>query len=124
MNWSKRYADPIAFQFIENYKAADGTLPLVQLSAKWEEIFSRAFDGKAGEAPVGSLTADDYRRLGEEIQEALNKAALTGAYAAVAVPGRRRRFVRDVLKSRGIKNPVVAFEEVGAGSRPSMLAVA
>jgi flagellar biosynthesis protein FlhA len=113
----------LAFQFVDNYRAPDGTLPLVQLSPNWDKLLSERLDGAGGEAP-GTLSADEYKRLGDEVQEALNKAAIGGAYAAVAVAGRRRRLLRDVLKSRGIKNPVIAFEEIVPGSRPSMLAVA
>lgn len=112
----------IAFQFIEAYRGSDGTLPLVQLSPKWEQIFAEKLE-PAGDGR-SALTADEFKRLADEVQEALNKAALTGNYAAVAVAGRRRRFVRDVLKSRGIKNPVIAFEEIVPGSRPAMLAIA
>ncbi|MEM6650399.1 MAG: FHIPEP family type III secretion protein, partial [Pseudomonadota bacterium] len=114
----------ISFQFIENYQAGDGTLPLVQLAPKWDAIFKARFEGSGEEAPTGSLSAEEFKSLGDEVQEALNKAAISGAYAAIAVASKRRRFVRDVLKSRGIKNPVIAFEEIVPGSRPSMLAVA
>ncbi|MEM9988363.1 MAG: FHIPEP family type III secretion protein, partial [Pseudomonadota bacterium] len=107
-----------------NYQAGDGTLPLVQLAPKWDAIFKARFEGSGEEAPTGSLSAEEFKSLGDEVQEALNKAAISGAYAAIAVASKRRRFVRDVLKSRGIKNPVIAFEEIVPGSRPSMLAVA
>ncbi len=114
----------IAFQFIASYKSADGTLPMVQLSPKWDATFAQRLDGDGEGGQRGTLTADEFKALGDEVQEALNKAAMTGNYAVVAVPSRRRRLVRDVLRSRGIKNPVVAFEEIGPGSRPTMLAVA
>ncbi|MBB4659645.1 flagellar biosynthesis protein FlhA [Parvularcula dongshanensis] len=109
----------IAFTFIEGYRAPDGSLPLVQLSPRWEETFKERLTPEGG-----ALTAADVKGLGEDIQTALNKAAAGGAYAAVAVTARRRRIVRDVLRSRGLKNPVLAFEEIGPGSKPAMLAVA
>ncbi|WP_238319306.1 FHIPEP family type III secretion protein [Parvularcula oceani] len=107
----------LAFQFVQTYRGADGTLPLIQLSDKWDAVFPQGEEGQG-------LTAEDVKTLGDQVQEALNKAAATGAYAAVAVTGRRRRIVRDILRSRGIKNPVIAFEEIVPGSRPAMLAVA
>ncbi|MEM9422555.1 MAG: FHIPEP family type III secretion protein, partial [Pseudomonadota bacterium] len=113
----------ISFQFIEGYQSADGSLPLVQLSPKWDATFAERMDGTA-EQPGGTLSGEELKNLGDEVQEALNKAALTGAYACVVVPSRRRRFVRDVMRSRGMQNPVIAFEEINPGNRPSMLAVA
>lgn len=112
----------IAFQFIEGYQSADGTLPIVQLGNRWDKLFSERLDHP--DTGTGALTADDYKTLGDEVQEALNKAALSGSYAVIAVPARRRQLVRDVLRSRGIKNPVIAFEEIIPGTRPAMLAVA
>ena len=113
----------LSFQFIEGYQAADGSLPLVQLSPKWDQTFADRMDAPP-DKPGGTLTGEELNQLGDEIQEALNKAALTGAYACVVVPSRRRRFVRDVIRSRGLQNPVIAFEEINPGNRPSMLAVA
>ncbi|WOI52675.1 flagellar biosynthesis protein FlhA [Parvularcula sp. LCG005] len=114
----------VSFLFIDDYKADDGTLPLVQMSPKWDEVFSRKLEQVDGGKTPAPMDAKDLKELGDDLQEALNKAAISGAYAAVAVPGRRRRIVRDVLRSRGIKNPVIAFEEIVPGTRPAMLAVA
>lgn len=113
----------MSFQFIEAYQGGDGTLPLIQLSPKWDQVFAERMEANTDNA-VGTLTTEEFKRLGDEVQEALNKAALSGAYASVVVSSRRRRFVRDVLRSRGIKNPVIAFEEIVPGSKPAMLAVA
>lgn len=114
----------ISFQFLQGYKSEDGTLPLVQLSPKWDELIKERMTPKGeGDLP-SNLTAEEFKKLGDEVQEALNKAAIAGHYAAVAVSAARRRIVRDVLRSRGINNPVIAFEEIVPGSRPAMLAVA
>ncbi len=113
----------LSFQFIESYQAGDGSLPLIQLSPKWDTTFAERMDATP-DKPGGTLTGEELKQLGDEIQEALNKAALTGAYACIVVSSRRRRFVRDVVRSRGLQNPVIAFEEINPGNRPSMLAVA
>ncbi|MEM9234328.1 MAG: FHIPEP family type III secretion protein, partial [Pseudomonadota bacterium] len=114
----------MSFQFLEGYRGHDGSLPLVQLSPKWDELLKERLAPQGDSNLPSNLTADEFKKLGDEVQEALNKAALSGHYAAVAVSSQRRRFVRDVLRSRGINNPVIAFEEIVPGSKPAMLAVA
>ncbi|ADM09649.1 flagellar biosynthesis protein FlhA [Parvularcula bermudensis HTCC2503] len=113
----------LAFQFIEEYKSPDGTLPVVQLGQTWDKLLADRLRPDPDNGGTGALSADEYKRLGDDVQEALNKAAMAGAYAAIAVTGRRRRFVRDVVSARAIKNPVIAFEEIGSGARPAILAV-
>ena len=114
----------LSFQFLENYRAHDGTLPLIQLSPKWDQLMKERLEPQGEAGLPANLTADEFKQLGDEVQEALNKAARAGHYAAVAVSSKRRRFVRDVLRSRGINNPVIAFEEIVPGTKPAMLAVA
>ena len=112
----------IAFQLVESARAGDGTLPLIKVSPRWEQRLASV--DAVGDAPAQPLSADEIKSFGDDVQAALNKAASGGAYAVVAVPARRRRLVRDLLTARGIKNPVLSFEEIGPGSRPAMLAVA
>ena len=44
---------------------------------------------------------------------------LAGRYPAVLTSTRRRRFVHTVLSAKGIRNPVLSFEEIGTRSRPA-----
>ena len=37
---------------------------------------------------------------------------------------KRRRFLHTVLTAKGIRNPVLSFEEVGSNVRPAVLGMA
>jgi flagellar biosynthesis protein FlhA len=54
----------------------------------------------------------------------LNETAQKGIVAAVATTSKRRRFLQTVLASKGIRNAVVAYEEISAKSKPYIIGVA
>jgi flagellar biosynthesis protein FlhA len=51
----------------------------------------------------------------------LNTTTEQGVFAAVVTSTRRRRYLRTILKSRGIMNPVLSFEEIGLEARPALV---
>ena len=53
--------------------------------------------------------------------ERIAKASESGIYPAVVTSTRRRRFLRTVLTAKGVPNPVLSFEEIGAEARPSIV---
>jgi flagellar biosynthesis protein FlhA len=53
----------------------------------------------------------------------LNEAARKGVIAAVATTSRRRRFLQTVLVSKGIRNAVLAYEEINAKTKPYIIGV-
>ena len=63
-------------------------------------------------------------RLAKAVGEKIAAAAEKGTYPAVVTSSLRRRFLRTVLLSRGILNPVLSFEEVGLEAKPALVGVA
>ena len=107
-------------QITAELRRPDGTIPLVQLSPAWEEQFERYGIGAPGHADV-ALPPDAGRKLRQGIAETMAQAAEGGAYPALVTSARRRRFLHNVLREAGLANPVVSYEEVGPGARPSMV---
>jgi flagellar biosynthesis protein FlhA len=42
----------------------------------------------------------------------------------VVTSTKRRRFLHTVLAAKGIRNPVLSFEEIGTTTRPAVLGMA
>jgi len=103
---------------------ATGTLPLIQLDPSWEALFARHELDLGGGATDVALPPQEFNRLAQSVQEKLNAASLTGRYAAIATSAYRRRFVREALAAKGVRNPVLSFEEIGHSVRSSLLGAA
>jgi flagellar biosynthesis protein FlhA len=114
----------LGFQLVAELVEPDGALPLIQLAAEWEEIFEAyQIQGPDGGVDV-ALPPGEFNRLARAVAEKLGRAAADGRYPAIATSTRRRRFLRTVLAAKGIRNPVLSFEEIGTEVRPALLGVA
>ena len=114
----------LAFQIVDRLQDEQGRLPLVQLSANWEQRFSEyEVNGEGGSSDI-ALPPELFGELINSIQAKLNEVAQKGIVAAVATTSRRRRFLQTVLASKGIRNAVVAYEEISARSKPYIIGVA
>jgi flagellar biosynthesis protein FlhA len=112
----------LGFQLVAELRRADGTLPLVQLAPEWEETFTTyQVDGDRG-ADI-ALPPDLFNRLCDAAAEKLEQASENGIQAAIVTSSRRRRFLRTVMRAKGISAPVLSFEEVGLDARPSLVGV-
>jgi flagellar biosynthesis protein FlhA len=112
----------LGFQLVAELRRDDGTIPLVQLAPDWEETFtSYQLDTDRG-ADI-ALPPDIFNLLAKNIAEKLSRANEDGIYAAIITNTKRRRFLRTVMKAKGIQNPVLSFEEIGADVRPSLVGV-
>lgn len=114
----------LGFQIIAKLRRADGTIPLIQVSNDWEEIFrahevrndvSKSFDV--------ALPPDAFNRLIENTSAQIENAAAKNAHAAVVTNLKRRRFIRTMLTAKGINVPVLSYEEIGLEARPSLVGV-
>lgn len=114
----------LGFQLVADLKREDGTLPLVQLSGQWEDIFAKHEVRLEGGIPEIALTPDLFNTLAKTVGDKIASAAEKGTYAAVVTSALRRRFLRTVLLSRGILNPVLSFEEIGLEAKPALVGVA
>lgn len=101
-----------------------GTLPLIQLDPSWEKLFAQHEMDMGGGSTDVALPPQEFNRLAQSVQEKLNAASVNGRYAAVATSAYRRRFVREALTAKGVRNPVLSFEEIGHTVRSSLLGAA
>jgi flagellar biosynthesis protein FlhA len=113
----------LGFQLVAELKRNDGTIPLIQLAAEWESVFSDyQIDGERGLRDV-ALPPEQFNRLASGIADRLNRAADNGNFPALVTSTLRRRFLRTVLAAKGISAPVLSYEEIGIEARPAMLGV-
>lgn len=114
----------LAFQIVDRLQDDQGRLPLIQLSASWEQKFAEfEVNNESGGSDV-ALPPEVFGELINAVQAKLNEVAQKGVVAAIATTSRRRRFLQTVLASKGIRNAVVAYEEINAKSRPYIIGVA
>lgn len=111
----------LGFQLVAEMKRPDGSIPLVQLAPEWEETFATyQLDGAGGGMDI-ALPPDLFNKLADGIARRLGQTASQGVFAALVTSTRRRRFLRTILRARGISNPVLSFEEIGLEARPSLV---
>ena len=128
LNTTEQLADFVrhrmSYQFISKLRDDQGRLPLVQIGPSWETQFqtNEAVD-ESGRRDI-ALSPDEFNRLAKSVQDQLDKSARKGIYAAIATSSKRRRFIRSVLSSKGVRNPVVSYEEIGSRERPAIMGVA
>ncbi|MFQ5562452.1 MAG: flagellar biosynthesis protein FlhA [Parvularculaceae bacterium] len=114
----------IGFQFISKLRDDDGQLPLIQLSPDWETLFKEhEHEGENGVADV-SLSPADFNKLASAVREKVTAAVARGAFPAIVTSTKRRRFLSAVLSAKGIRNAVIAYDEIDPGERPTILGVA
>jgi flagellar biosynthesis protein FlhA len=114
----------LGFQLVAGIQEADGALPLIQLAPAWEEMFQQY------QMPDGSGIVDvalppaEFNRLASSVADKIAQAGSQGRYPALVTSTRRRRFLHTVLTAKGIRNPVLSFEEIGPTARPAVLGLA
>ena len=114
----------IAYQFVTKYRDEKGQLNLVQIGPEWESTISEhETKDDNGNADI-VLTPELFNRLATDVKTQLDKAARQGIYAVIAASTRRRRFLRSVLKAKGLKNPVLSYEEIAKTERPVIIGAA
>jgi flagellar biosynthesis protein FlhA len=114
----------IGFQLMSKLRNQDGHIPLIQLSPEWEELFSDSeIEQKSGASDI-ALSPSDFNRLASAIREKISAAVTGGSFPAVVTSAKRRRFLTTVLSAKGIRNPVISYEEIDPSERPAILGVA
>ncbi|MEM6413909.1 MAG: flagellar biosynthesis protein FlhA [Pseudomonadota bacterium] len=113
----------LGFQIVETLKDQEGALPLIQLGPEWEKLISEhetmTDDGRA----TISLPPAEFNRLAGSVRDKLNEAAAKGSYPVIVTGAARRRFLHTILTAKGVRNPVLSFEELGNDVRPSLVGV-
>ncbi len=110
----------LGFQLVSEMKRDDGTIPLVQLAPEWEDTFN-TYQVETQTGLDIALPPDTFNKLVEAMSEKINTVTEQGVFAAVVTSTRRRRYLRTILRSRGISNPVLSFEEIGLEAQPSLV---
>ncbi|KIC49629.1 flagellar biosynthesis protein FlhA [Tateyamaria sp. ANG-S1] len=112
----------LGFQIISGIRRDDGTLPLIQLAPEWEDTFS-SYQVDADRGLDIALPPDLFNRLADNVSEKLQDAGDQGIFPAVVTNTRRRRFLKTMMRAKGLNNPVISFEEIGVDARPSLVGV-
>ena len=68
-----------------------------------------------------ALPPEEFNRLAKSVAEKIARASEQGANPALVTSTRRRRFLRTVMKAKGIPTPVLSFEEIGLDARPALV---
>ncbi|MEL6478751.1 MAG: flagellar biosynthesis protein FlhA [Pseudomonadota bacterium] len=114
----------LGFQLVADLTEADGALPMIQLAPEWEKLFTEhQIESESGIADV-ALPPSEFNRLANSVADKVTMASSQGRYPAIATSTRRRRFLRTVLSAKGVRNPVLSFEEIGAHVKPALLGMA
>ncbi len=113
----------LGFQIIDRLQDTQGRLPLLQISPNWEQKFTEHEVTKEDGNSDIALPPEMFGDLTNSVQTKLNEFAQKGVVAAIATSSRRRRFLQTVLASKGIRNSVLAYEEIGSKSKPYIVGV-
>ena len=114
----------LGFQLVSDLQEADGALPLIQLKPSWEELFNEyQVSSESGVSDV-ALPPEEFNRLAVSVAERLTTAAQDGRFPALITSSKRRRFLQTVLRAKGIRNPVLSFDEIGPETNPALLGTA
>ena len=114
----------MSYQFVSKMRDDQGRLPLVQIGQDWEREFTEyEIKDDTGRSDI-ALPPDRFNSLANKVKDKLDASALQGHYAVIATSAKRRRFIRTVMASKGIRNPVIAYEEIMANERPAIVGVA
>lgn len=100
-----------------------GALPLIQLDGEWEKLFTQ-HELDTGSGTEVALPPGEFNRLAQSVQEKLTGQAAKGHYPALVTLAHRRRFVQQALAAKGVRHPVLSYEEIGHSVRPALLGAA
>lgn len=111
----------LGFQLVAEHRREDGTLPLIQLAPEWEEKFQQYQIESERGLPDIALPPEDFNRLASGLADKVARAGESGAFAALVASSARRRFLKTVMRAKGLSNPVLSFEEIGTDAKPAIL---
>ena len=112
----------LGFQLVAEMRRKDGSLPLIQLAPEWEDTFAN-YQVDAERGLDVALPPDLFNRLAENMSVKLQDVSDQGIFPAVVTNTRRRRFVKTLMRAKGMSNPVLSFEEIGIDAQPALVGV-
>ncbi len=112
----------LSFQISSGFVDANGQLPLIRLSSDWEKVFKpHEVTDHNGRVVDVALPPSETAALADRLLGRIVEASQNGIYAAIVTASSRRRMIRNLLESRNLRNPVLAFEEVHPRIKASVL---
>lgn len=107
--------------FVGQYRNETGQLPIIRIGEDWTaKLGERETRDEAGRSDI-VLSPEEFNQFAHDVRAELDTAARKGSYAVIAAPGHWRRFIRSVLKTKGVKNPVLSYAEIAANEKPLIL---
>ncbi len=113
----------LGFQLVAELRREDGTVPLVQLAPEWEDAFNNYQLGDGRTKGDIALPPDLFNALADGVADKVRSANDMGIFPALVTSTQRRRFLKTLVKAKGISAPVLSFEEIGTDARPSLVGV-
>ena len=109
-------------QITSRYKSDDGTLALVQLAVEWDDVFGEVDELNAinghFESERVALPSAVFARLSENVSNVVSRVSDRGVKAVLVVSSARRRYVRALLKAKGVDIPVLSYDELDVDCVP------
>jgi flagellar biosynthesis protein FlhA len=107
--------------FVGQYRNETGQLPIIRIGDDWTaKLGERETRDEVGRSDI-ALSPEEFNQFAHDVRAQLDTAARSGSYAVIAAPGHWRRFIRSVLKTKGVKNPVLSYAEIAANEKPLIL---
>ncbi|WOI52942.1 flagellar biosynthesis protein FlhA [Parvularcula sp. LCG005] len=108
----------LAFQFVSKLASPDGKLAVIQLGDQWEKALQVQGENDDGRAQLPGQTLS---RLIADLRKTVDQAASGGTYPVIAINAARRRFLRSIMASHGMTNPVFSFDEIATHATPQIV---
>ena len=91
------------------------------MAQEWEATFKNYEITDERGVPNVALPPEDFNKLSAEIADKFSDLAAAGTSAALVTSSLRRRFLKTVLRAKGLSSPVYSFEEIGMEARPAIV---
>ena len=62
-----------------------------------------------------------FNRLADKAAAKVGELDQANVFPAIVTSTRRRRFLRTIMRARGLNNPVLSFEELGVDAKPVLM---
>lgn len=113
----------LGHQIIAEIKGEQDQLPLVQLSNDWESEFETyQIDLPNGVQDV-ALPPDLFATLTQSITDKIQALEKSWGQLAVITSANRRRFLATMIRAKGLRTPVISFEELGYDTAAAIVGV-
>ena len=101
----------LARQLCYAHKADDGTLPIVTLTAEWENAFADALVGQGDEKQL-ALAPSRLQDFIKGVRETFERAALAGDSPVLLTSPGVRPYVRSIIERFRGQTPVMSQNEI------------